>query len=216
MQQRLNVTLASRDFRLPISPEYANASKTGFEYIRDHLGYRLELRSAMLPQQAVITDSTAAVAFTFQAALINWGFAAPVSPRPVQLVLLAQNGTIVWCSASIADPRDWQPFTPGDPTFLPLLHRLQTQATIPASALRCAGAGGADGGQSGGIPHAQSCAFHFGLHLPDMRMERAAQEGPDGGAAYCIRFANDGMPWSAGGVNVLGIFTVNHAAQQEQ
>ena len=39
-----------------------------------------------------------ASSFTFKASLINWGFAAPISERPVQLVLLAANGSTVWKS----------------------------------------------------------------------------------------------------------------------
>ena len=196
MRSKLNVTLASRDFRLPISPEYARAGKSGYEYIRDHLGYRLDLRSAVLPQQLDVggTDDLAQgqnVSFAFEAALVNWGFAAPISPRPVQLVLLSHNDSVVWRSPSLADPRDWQPFVPGDPTYLPTLHRIHAaELSIPASVLRCDG-------------HAPSCTFRFGLSLPDMRMTKAEVEGPLGGAAYCIRLANDDVPW-VGGVNVLG------------
>ena len=106
MRSKLNVTLASREFRLPIAPEYANAGRSGFEYIRDHLGYRLELRSAVLPQQLVATptEQHSTAPFTFEAALVNWGFAAPISPRPVQLVLVAGNGSVVWRSPSLARP----------------------------------------------------------------------------------------------------------------
>jgi hypothetical protein len=204
MQTKFNVTLASRDFRLPIAPEYARANPNGFEYIRDHLGYRLELRSAMLPLSLSVAGH--GISFSFQAALINWGFAAPVSPRPVQLVLLAPNNSIVWSSESMADPRDWQPFVPGDPTFLPLLHRLHANVTIPSSALRCpvhrvSGKGAHTGGGA-------TCAFKFGLFLPDMRMEKAIEEGPNTGAAWCIQLANKDVGW-ASGVNVLGNVTVS-------
>lgn len=190
MRQKLNVTLASRDFRLPISPEYARGDKSGYEYIRDHLGYRLELRSATLPAELVGGNDAS---FSFDAALVNWGFAAPISPRPVQLVVLSDNGTVTWRSATLADPRDWQPYQPGDPTFLPLLHRLHGEVSIPAAALSC------------GMP---SCTFKFGLYLPDMRMDRALKEGPAGGAAYCIRLANGDMPWIRG-VNVLSDIRVD-------
>jgi hypothetical protein len=199
MRSKLNVTLASRDFRLPISPEYARAGKSGYEYIRDHLGYRIELRSAVLPQQLDVSasaDGSQNISFTFSAALVNWGFAAPISPRPVQLVLLSPlNSSVVWRSSSLADPRDWQPFVPGDPTYLPILHRIHaTELYVPRSVLRCEG-------------QAVACAFQVGLVLPDMRMAKAQAEGPDGGAAYCIRLANDGMSW-VNGVNLLGSVNV--------
>ena len=195
MQTTLNVTQASRDFRLPISPEYAAAGRSGFDYIRDHLGYRLELRSAVLPQKLSFAAAGENATFSFEAALINWGFAAPISPRPVQLVVLGSNGTVLWRSVSLADPRDWQPFVPGDPTFLPLLHRLAAAISIPSSALRCSAG--------------QVCRFSFGLAMPDMRMEKAVAEGPAGGEGYCIRLANDAVPWLQG-VNVLAEFDVSH------
>lgn len=189
MRTKLNVTLASRDFRLPISQEYARAGKSGYEYIRDHLGYRLDLRSTVLPQQLDATGPS--VTFAFEAALVNWGFAAPISPRPVQLVLLSHNDSVVWRSSSLADPRDWQPHVPGDPTFLPTLHRIRAaELSVPASVLQCDG-------------HAASCTLRFGLSLPDMRMAKAEAEGPLDGAAYCIRLANENVPWVRG-VNVLG------------
>ena len=134
--------------------------------------------------------------------VLNRGFAAPISPRPVQLVLLSHHDdAVVWRSPSIADPRDWQPYVPGDPTYLPTLHRISAvELSIPASALQC----------EGGAPH---CTLCFGLSLPDMRMEKAEAEGPRGGAAYCIRLANDNMPWVAG-VNVLGEVNVTHSADE--
>ena len=86
------------------------------------------------------------------------------------------------------DPRDWQPHVPGDPTFLPLLHRIRARVSIPTAALVCEGD--------------SPCDFHFGLRLPDMRMDKAATEGPGSGASYCIRLANAGVPW-VGCTNVL-------------
>lgn len=202
MRTELNVTLASRDFRLPIGPEYAAARRSGYEYIRDHLGYRLELRSAVLPQQ-LHADADAGVWFVFEAALLNWGFAAPISPRPVRLALVGDGGQVAWSSESLADPRDWQPYTPGDPTFLPLLHRLRANLTIPASALGC-------NIESRSNSQNQSCLFNFGLYMPDMRLEQAMAKGAVDNSAYCIRLANDDIPW-VGGINLMGEVVVVHA-----
>ena len=70
--------------------------RSGYEYIRDHLGYRLELRSAVLLEKLSLPATSGGnISFVFEAALINWGFAAPISPRPVQLVVLAGNGAVV-------------------------------------------------------------------------------------------------------------------------
>ena len=53
-------------------------------------------------------------------------------------------------------------------------------------------------------------AFKFGLSLPDMRMEKAIVEAPQDGGTYCIRLANDAMPW-VNGVNLLGAVNVTVA-----
>jgi hypothetical protein len=104
MATKLDVERLHQD-RLPIAPAYAAAEPTGFEYIRDHLGYRLELQWAELP-----TTIERGQVFNFSAALVNWGFAAPINPRPVLLVLLSEDSSqIIWrSSASLADPREWQ------------------------------------------------------------------------------------------------------------
>ena len=67
-----------RQDRLPLSQAYATVPHTGFEYVRDHLGYRLELQWAEFPD-FITPDGN----FSFTAGLINFGFAAPVNPRPV-------------------------------------------------------------------------------------------------------------------------------------
>ena len=91
------------DDRLPISPMYALARPSGYEYLRDHLGYRLELRSTTMPRTLTIVTGATSVELSLAAALVNWGFAAPISPRPCQLVLMtgrnsSSNTKIIWRS----------------------------------------------------------------------------------------------------------------------
>jgi len=101
-----------------VSPTDAAENHNGYEYIRDHLGYRLELQSADWP-----TELSLPAKLNFSAMLLNWGFAAPVNPRPVHAVILsADKATVLWCSPSLADPRDWQPHIPGDPFYTPTRH----------------------------------------------------------------------------------------------
>ena len=52
MRTPLNLTRLYLD-KLPVSPFYAASNHTGFEYLRDHLGYRLELRQAAWPGGSV-------------------------------------------------------------------------------------------------------------------------------------------------------------------
>jgi hypothetical protein len=192
MQTPLNLSRIHAD-RLPISPVYALGRPSGYEYLRDHLGYRLELRSTTMPRILTVRQGTTSIQLSFAAALINWGFAPPVSPRPVQLVLMTGGNSttrnILWRSHSLADPRDWQPYVVGDPTFTPSVHRFRaSNLTIPTANLT-----------SGAV-------LEVGLFLPDMRMENAVVAGV--GAAYSIRLANADTAWvdvpGEGGVNVVG------------
>ena len=130
--------------------------------------------------------------FNFSAALVNWGFAAPINPRPVLLVLLSSDSSrIVWRSAaSLADPRDWQPHLPGDPTFSVIEHSLSNSEVIPTN-----------------ISHNSGAVLPLGLLLPDARMEALATT-TKAAAAYSIRLANEDFGWVVlkghGAVNIIG------------
>jgi hypothetical protein len=84
-------------------------SRTAYEYIRDHLGYRFQLKEAGIPLSVTRGDSAA---FSFQ--LKNFGFAPLINKRPVYLVLIdEQNKPTEFLTA--ADPRHWMPAKkPGD------------------------------------------------------------------------------------------------------
>ena len=77
-----------RQRNLPFEEEYFmdvkgnHVWRSYYEYIRDHLGYRIVLEEAEV-------DSEIAAGQEFHATvkLRNHGFSAPVNPRPVQLVL---------------------------------------------------------------------------------------------------------------------------------
>jgi hypothetical protein len=188
MRTPLDVTRLMLD-RLPIAPAYAMAAHTGYEYVRDHLGYRIELQWADFP--ATVKRG---VAFNFSAAVVNWGFAAPVNPRPVMLVVLDENATsLLWSSSgTLADVRDWQPHVPGDPTFAALEHVFQSEQVVPP------------GVQAG-------ARLPIGLFLPDARMEKLADTAKMA-AAFSVQLANEGMPWAVikghGAVNVIGHLAV--------
>ncbi|HPY91284.1 MAG TPA: DUF4832 domain-containing protein, partial [Lentisphaeria bacterium] len=68
--------------------------------IRDHLGYRLELTRAEMPEQ-VQCDRPFAVTVE----LVNRGFASPVNPRPVCLVL--RQGEVKYAFAFDTDIQRW-------------------------------------------------------------------------------------------------------------
>jgi hypothetical protein len=130
-REQLNLTRIKQD-RLPISTGYgaevaARPFFSVFDYIRDHLGYRLEVLAATFAK--TVPESGA---FTFAADIVNYGFSAPVNPRPVQLVLLLRS-EVVWRSPSLANPIEWQPRVQFDPTYELTRHRIGGTFTLPKS-----------------------------------------------------------------------------------
>ena len=121
--------------RMPLSDGYFEdtagepVARTIFEYIRDHLGYRLELQEARFARRVRSGDP-----LDVRVSLINRGFSIPHLPRPVQLVLVDAVGNVVAAERCPADPRRWQPYEPGDESFAPLTHRFG--ATLRTAGLR--------------------------------------------------------------------------------
>ena len=120
MQERLDGAFL-REQRLPITEAYeAESNRTNgsiYEYIRDHLGYRLELSDATV-------SASDGSALTVSLTLFNRGFAAPVNVRNWSLgVLDAQDKVVRTCDAT--GGTDWRRFysyVPGDPLRAPLAH----------------------------------------------------------------------------------------------
>lgn len=121
-----------REARLPMSDGYFEdaarhkVTRTQFEYIRDHLGYRLELQRATFPQEVRSGEG-----FAVEVALINRGFSAIHNPRPVYFVLTRDTG-VVELPTEDADPRQWQPYQPNDPEYRPLVHKFAIKTRLPA------------------------------------------------------------------------------------
>jgi hypothetical protein len=101
-------------------------SRVWYDYIRDHLGYRLEAREAKWSTQA-----KAGTPWSFDLTLVNRGFAAPVNPRQALLLLIPRSGPPVELPLA-ADPRTWQPYAPGDPEFKTLHHKISFHGKLPS------------------------------------------------------------------------------------
>lgn len=194
---------------LPISPAYlaeakrqtlvfdgklCSRTKTVYDYIGDHLGYRLELTAAVFKPQ-----HSRAHPLPFSATLVNRGFAVPHNPRPFFLVLVSAvtgGGSIALTSEiSTARPSDWQPFAPGDPSYGTIVHAVSHM--VEAKALHSLAAG----------------RYKLGLYLPDARAPGLAAGAPLLDKEFCLRLANEGMEWWSDargqhGVNVLGEVTL--------
>jgi hypothetical protein len=174
--------------RLPLSDQYCHdangnaVARTVFEYIRDHLGYRLELQRAAFPTSAAPGQRLAC-----RLELINRGFAALHNPRPVFLVVVTPDQQVIEQPIADADPRQWQPFAPGDAEFAPLLHTLTAAATLPTTL----------------VPG----WYRLGLWLPDA--SASLRYNPD----YSIRLANGDTLWWTDptqryGANLIGGFSI--------
>ncbi|MDO5565309.1 MAG: DUF4832 domain-containing protein [Planctomycetia bacterium] len=99
--------------------------RTQFEYITDHLGYRLELREATLTKSMKTNQKFKA---TFK--LINRGFAVVINPRTVYVTFVDQAGNVFSVKTN-ARVQDWQPYKPGDKQFTPLTHTIAIESALP-------------------------------------------------------------------------------------
>jgi hypothetical protein len=119
--------------KLPVSEGYFKDGsgriipRTEFEYITDHLGYRIELQSAKFPKR-VRQGSELAV----KVKLRNRGFAVLYNPRPVYITLIGEDGKVNEFRMTDADPRRWQPYLPGDESFAPLAHEIAGEWQTPS------------------------------------------------------------------------------------
>jgi hypothetical protein len=78
-------------------------SRVAYEYIRDHLGYRLKLIRAIIPKSAVREQTV-----NFSIDLKNYGFAPLINKRPVYIVLINEHNQVYEFPVD-ADPRQWLP-----------------------------------------------------------------------------------------------------------
>ena len=108
-----------RKYHMPVSDHYFQkkdgtlVSRSIFDYIRDHLGYRIELQRLGMPQ--TIRNGEA---LTLNLEFINRGFAGFSSERPAYFVLIDEKEGIMELPALFSSS-DCQPYQPGDVTYTP-------------------------------------------------------------------------------------------------
>ena len=177
-----------RKLKLPFSPDYfkdqfeKETTRTQFEYIRDHLGYNLQLLSATFP-----TSVASGGKLEVSADLKNYGFSAPIRKRQVYFCLIDIDGKVRSFNASEADPREWQPYLPGDADFVLLTHNINATIKLPANL--------------------KPGWYQFGIWMPD-RHETIHYD-----SRYSIRLANRDTNWwttTTGeyGINLIGMIHV--------
>lgn len=110
------------------SPAYFEGvpHRTAFEFIRDHLGYRLEAQEA-----AFDAEACAGGAFHAEVGLVNRGFATMINPREPFFVLLGADGRAVEIPTG-ANGQAFQPYDPADASRTPLVHSVAVDAALPA------------------------------------------------------------------------------------
>ena len=134
--------------KMPISDGYFEdafgkpAQRTEFEYICDHLGYRLELQQAK-----ITTNAKPRQEFILEASLINRGFSTLHNPRPIYIVLIDKDEKAIEFNLKDTDPRKWQPFEPGDKDYKPIVHKISFKTKLP--------------------PNIKPGSYKIGIWLPD-------------------------------------------------
>jgi hypothetical protein len=120
-------------YQLPIGPVYLAAApnRTIYEYIRDHLGYRIELQSVHLEWGPTTSSG---VTVSLAVTLVNRGFAAPQNPRDLTVVVFADEKAIGSISTAV-DWRTWQPHAPMDPLSQPLVHQFNVSGKVTLQAM---------------------------------------------------------------------------------
>ncbi len=208
-------------FGMPVSNQYfkdvngSEVDRSAYEYIRDHLGYRLELQSTQFDASSTNVN--------FETSIINRGFAAPQNKRDLYFVLMNEVNQLVKYIKSDADWRTWQPdeFSDGTTNANNLQFPL-TNATY--NSMDELIIGGIPLGEHGSDwhhspitsynPNTHTVAGGFNLNgLPDglykvgiLLPDNDEDLSKDG--RYAVRFANQAQFIPCTGVTVLGHITI--------
>ena len=118
---------------MPVSDSYfrkkdgTKVKRNMFDYIRDHLCYRIELQSLQLPSKFVSGKEN-----VLNLSLKNRGFATVFGEHPVYFVLIDDAGEVTEFPTD-ANPKNWQPFEPKDSAYTSLMHTVDVSLELPAS-----------------------------------------------------------------------------------
>lgn len=120
-----------RAYDMPVSDSYFRDStgkpvkRNMFDYIRDHLGYRIELQELSMPE--VLRSGHSG---KLSLSLINRGFSTVHGEYRVYWTLIDEDGNVTALPSS-ADTHSWQPHNPGDPHHVPVVHAVKDKITVP-------------------------------------------------------------------------------------
>lgn len=174
-----------KEHLMPYSPAYfrkkdgSKVERNVFDYIRDHLGYRLELQKFKTKAQWDTTKPN-----RIELSLINRGFSTIFNDHPIYFVLVDALGHIAYRIRTQDNTWLWQPYRPKDKLKLPLTHTIKADITI-------------------GKDNVEKGTYKIGLWIPD------GAEHLMFDYRYAIRCANSDVEWWVSpdkkyGVNILG------------
>lgn len=98
--------------------------RTAYEFIRDHLGYRL------LFDFKATTISVNQGILKYNIVFENTGFSAIHNPRPVYLVFIDGNGKIAKKEKLDTNPDKWQPYNPDANNYQLLQHQIKGRLDV--------------------------------------------------------------------------------------
>ncbi|MCD8183000.1 MAG: DUF4832 domain-containing protein [Bacteroides sp.] len=119
-------------YHMPVSSNYfrlkdgSRTERSVFDYVRDHLGCRLELQSLQMPSVLKSGQEN-----KLELTLINRGFATVFGDYTVRPVLMDEAGQVIELPAVLVNPVEWQPFDPADAECKPLLHCIDLTCNLP-------------------------------------------------------------------------------------
>ena len=120
-----------RKYHMPVSDRYftgkdgRQVERNVFDYIRDHLGYRLELRQLDMPEKLHAGKDN-----RLTLKLTNRGFAAVADKHEAYYVLTDREGKVTEFPVEVK-LQDLQPFRPADETFTPLVYTVEAVIALP-------------------------------------------------------------------------------------
>ena len=154
--------------------------KTGLEYFRDRMGYRLVLRESKISESVKPTGT-----LKFTGKIQNVGFGNIINKKNVSLILKAKSGTDTFTTLTDIDARDWLTDNNGNSREDNTSAWRDMRVSVDLSDL-------------GTIPAGE---YDIYLKINDP-LEQSTNK-------RCIRFANKGNMWNAElGANLLGSTTI--------
>jgi hypothetical protein len=177
-----------KENKMPVPDAYfrkkdgTKVERTQFDYIRDHLGYRIELQQ--LKTNPVWKRGSAN---QIEISLINRGFSTLHNEHPVYLVLTDATGKVCHKTLTAANVNDWQPYNPVDTVHkTPLVHHITTQTVLPETL--------------------QAGTYRLGLWIPD------GSETLMYNPKFAIRCANSDTEWTVNdeGYGVNNLITIDY------